>query len=418
MTNCRKHNINNQCDTTSLENQTAVVCEPFEFCLPFGKQVIFNGECTRVEDNSTIADGEYGIIVVENGCIIDARPNPTFDYTPPPCTPAVGPCGDSGTDAAITLQPGICNMASLDSAGRLGVNLDIVAGSGINLTGCGTDASPLVISTAAAEVARTYITSGSATILPITGNGLLANPYVVSHADTVAGPGTYGEFTIDQWGHITSFTADTGGLRNLVAGPGIAVNQNGSVATISLRDSDAESGEYLFGGFNVTTDLSGRITNITQGINVEAGVYDLHNFEVAVNNLGSIVALAPTTRVANDHFSAFFSGNRDSTSMTITTTTTGQFRIIYRGDLGDYGTSPPNLIPLPSMYRVTINGVNVQAFARIIGGGVAEVHVLPIALYGVGTHTITISNTSAIGEGEFAFSDIGFMDIQLTTLGD
>lgn len=418
MTSCRKHNINNQCTTTELDNIASKVCDPFEFCLPFGKQVIFNGECIRVEDNSTIADGEYGVIVVENGCIIDARPNPAFEYTPPPCTPAAGSCNDAEAENALVVQPGICNMISVDTAGRIGAYINAVAGSGIILDGCGTDSSPLVITAIEAEAARTYLISGSPSILPVDGNGLIADPYVVSHAETDIGPGVYGEFTTDAWGHVIGFDENTSILRNIVAGPGISVNQVGTVATISLRDSDAEAGEYLLGGYTVTTDLSGRITAIRQSIGLDEDIYDLHNYNVTVNALGSITALTPITRTVDTHFSTFFSGNRDSTSMTINTTVAGQLRITYRGDLGDYGSSPPNLINLPSMYQVTVNGVIVQAFARIISGGVAEIHALPIALYGVGSHTISINNTSTIPDGEFAFSDIGFMDIQLTALGE
>lgn len=418
MTSCRKHNINNQCETTSIDNQAAVVCQPFEFCLPFGVRVVFNGECIHVEGSPTIADGEYGIIVVENGCITNARPNPAFDYTPPPCTPAVSPCDDPSSGTAIAVQPGICNMVSVDTAGRIGAYINAVAGDGITLSGCGTAASPLTIAAVPTGASVTYIISGSTSILPVTGNGTLSNPYVIRHGDTPMGPGTYGGIAVDQWGHVVGFTADASSIQNIVAGPGISVNQQGPVASISLEQSPLGGGTFLLGGFSVTIDLYGRVTAITQAIAIDPGIYNFGNYNVGINELGSITSItesssSSTATNANTHFSKFFSANREDTRMVINTTVQGHMRIVFVGDLGSEANTAYGFTTLPATVSVYIDGLAVNGFVRIINNMIIELHVLSYPLYGVGEHTIEITG---VATGAL-YSRPSFMDVYLVALG-
>lgn len=418
-THCRKTERNNQCGVVEIGNQQRQVCTPFSVCLPFGRSLAFNGECITLEGAPSIPDGEYGIIVVENGCIVDARPNPVFDYTPPPCTPSVPPCGD-GESGGVVLQPGICNLLSLDATGRLGAFLSYEAGDGVTITGCGTTSSPLVISAQTGGGDKTYIISGTLDILPLEGEGTIDNPYVISHATTAIGPGVYAGFTLDAYGHIIAYTnPEAGAIASIIAGPGVAVEQQGAVATIGLTASPQEPGTWLLGGWALSTDLSGRVVGIERQIATVAGTYDPMYNEIDVNEFGSITSIRPTTRTVDTAFSTFFDGERDITSTQITIRTQGHFRITYRGDLGPATAPTPEvgLVPLPAPYRVRVNNLVTPAYARITDGRITEVHCLAQPLYAAGTYTISISGPAAT-ETTQPFSDTGMLDIVLVELGE
>lgn len=294
---CRKYPRRTQCEPITGGTPASPICEPFSVCLPFGQRLYFDGYCMRLERGAPIPDGEYGVIVVRDGCIVEARPNPAFNYTPDPCSPAAQPCG--GNSETIVPAPGVCNLLSVDAAGRLLVQLNVDTGSGISVTGCGTSTDPLVISAEPTEPVRTYIEAKDATAISLTGDGSSAQPYMVGLTPVDLLAGEYGGFTIDQYGRVVNYNTPVNSpITKLVEGPGIKVTDNSGVVTVGLKDDFQASGKYLLGGFRLEIDLSGRITQIEQAIDIANIQFDPYNTFISTNSLGSIVELTPITRVA------------------------------------------------------------------------------------------------------------------------
>jgi hypothetical protein len=299
---CRKQKRVTQCEPTSLGGEhTKPVCEPFSVCLPFGRSLVYNGECLSVEGDANIPDGEYGVIVVENGCIVSARPNPVFEYTPGPCAPAAASCGDSGGGSgggSIDLQPNACNLSSLDGAGRLGTYLSVTAGSGINISGCGSTSSPLVISSNPVEASKTYVQSEDTGALTITGQGSLTDPYILGLVPVMANPGTYVGFTVNEYGQITKYAAPDGStsVLGVVAGPGIEAVNTAGIVTVSLSESGIDAGHYVCGGYDLSLDLAGRVIGVDQIIDITEQTFDPYDNAITVNGLGSITAVTPVVR--------------------------------------------------------------------------------------------------------------------------
>lgn len=415
---CRKAPKNSQCDTTDLTNSSQKECAPFEACLPFGGKLSYDGDCMSFTRSSSIPDGRYGIIVVQDNCIVSAEPAPVFEYTPPSCTPASNPCGGS-SGSGVVLQTNPCNLLSFDAAGRLGAYLEVEAGSGITLTGCGKTPSKLIISATPQEQSRTYIMPGTPDIIPITGSGTsTADPYIVSHAESPLQGESYGGFTIDAYGHITGLYSDGQTyIQSVIAGPGIEVNVEGPIATISLAASPLAPQTSLLGGYNLSTDISGRVTAIDRAITITAGTIDPLYNSITVNAFGSITGTAPIQRMVDDKFSKYFDGERETTTMEFTTTFNGNFRISYTGDLGTYsGTGDANqgLVPITNPYRVEVNGQVIPSYVRVLGNRIVEVQVVSYGVYAAGTHTVELIGPAVTDEAPYPFYDYSMMDVFVT----
>lgn len=413
---CRKTVKAAQCDGF-LEQGEPPVCSPWHVCLPFGKSLSYDGQCIRLTEGPVLPDGEYGIIVVKNGCIVDARPNPTFDYTPPPCTPAAGACGENGSTASISLQPGTCNLLQKDTAGRLGAFLVTEEGDGVILTGCGSDASPLRISAKFPESKPTVIESEDLDGVTVSGAGTNASPYRLGLKEIMANPGTYGGFSIDAYGRVTEYKQpETTSVTAIVEGPGISVANTAGVATISDAASGVQAGAYLLGGYNVYVNSFGKITSATQGINLPEQSFDPYTSSITVNALGSITAVNPINRLQDGQFGAFFSGAREATLVTFSTALTGRMRIRYKGSLPS-AVVWTGLGELPAPYRVLVDGVNVPAYAQYdqTTGSITEIDVLTYGQYGPGEHTVEIAGSPSIEANPNVFFDKAFLDISIVT---
>jgi hypothetical protein len=90
-----------------------------------------------------VPDGIYGRFSVLNGCLTGVLPEAVPVYTPPPCGPSPGPCNETG--GGVIIAPGANNLTSLVS-GRLLTELHAENGANVSITGDGTAASPLKIS--------------------------------------------------------------------------------------------------------------------------------------------------------------------------------------------------------------------------------------------------------------------------------
>ena len=73
-------------------------------------------------------------MLVENGCIVDARAARIPTYTPAPCAPVPGECGEGGGSAGVTLSPDACNLLEYQS-GMLLSKLYFGGSSGVTVTG-------------------------------------------------------------------------------------------------------------------------------------------------------------------------------------------------------------------------------------------------------------------------------------------
>lgn len=302
---CRKYPRQTQCEATEIKGDTSGVrCEPFDVCLPFGRSLHFDGYCMSVKGNPEISDGEYGTIIVKDGCIVDAKPAPVFQYTPPPCNESAIGCGGSssgsGGAAGVVIQTGACNLLKQDASGRLGAFLTVEGGEGVSVTGCGSESNPLVINMETAEAERTHIQSASVQSLVVSGDGGVSNPYMLDLAEVFEG-GTYLGFTVDTHGRITGYeNVSAGSIIAVVAGPGISVMTEGGTATVSLATVAHGGGTYIFGGYQVKIDLAGRITNIEQAIDLgeDQQTIDPYENQLTISELGSITAITPYVRAA------------------------------------------------------------------------------------------------------------------------
>lgn len=405
-----------------VETQAKNTYEPFSVCLPFGRQLVWDGQGLRLQGSTTTADGRYGLFTVENGCITKAEEQPACEYTAQPCTPAAAPCGDSGT-SSVSLQPGTDNILNFDASGRLGGQIKYTTNTeGLTISGYGTTSNPLVIDYSPGDAEKTYV-QGTTPAVTVTGAGTATSPYYIAHKDSVLGAGTYGGFTIDAFGHVTGYEEQALGLTKVQAGIGVNVVQNGTIATVSLPAQSDTYGTRQLGGYTISVDGQGIVTGFTQVIGFEleeeATSFTLNPEynDLEFNAFGSLVAYNAKTPVAKDHFIEVFDAGRTSTSFTFTTTKSAHFKITYRGRLP--ANSPGNNIfgyyALPAPYSVTINNkrISAQAFYSSAHSGIIEVVVVSDAMYSAGAYTIVLSSSN----DDFTFTDGATLEVELVARG-
>lgn len=401
---CRNQPRKTQCEPTIIEGDDNYTCTPFDVCLPFGRSLHYNGYCLSVAGSPSVADGEYGVIVVKDGCIVDARPSPVLEYTPAPCTPATTPCEDSTPGGDISVQPDSCNLLTQDGAGRLGAFLVAEAGEGVIVRGCGSSRDPLVISIDAQEQDqdKTYMMNSETVI--VTGDGSLGNPYTMSLTPVVT-PGTYGMFTVDASGRITAVSQSGGSssIASLVEGPGIKITTASDVATVGLTPSGTQAGTYQLGGYNVGVDVYGRVASVNNSISITAGTIDPYFTAIAVNNLGSITGLGSIVRDAADVGIATQTGG---TSVRVVFGTERRGYIYVEVDLcepADGISAPEGVLSasVTSAFTATVNGGNVTNMLGIcttVDGtlSVTKLFFQSSGAFNPGTITVELTRTGTV----------------------
>ena len=404
-----------------LENQHKIVYEPFSVCLPFGRQLVWDGQGLRLKGTVNTADGQYGLFTVENGCITKADEQPACEYTAQPCTPAATPCGEGSS--SITLQPGEDNLLNFDAAGRLGAQLNYSTSTeGLSISGYGTVNSPLVIDYTPGEAARTYMQSGSSAI-GVSGTGTAAAPYVITHVSSSLGAGTYGGFTIDESGHITGYEDPGLGVTAIVAGDGLVVSRAGTIYTVGMERQSAY-GTFRFGGYDVTTNGEGVVTGVSQviefSVDVETQSFTLDPIlnTLSFNAYGSLVGYTPREKEpACDQFAEVFDAGRTTTAMTITTTKSAYFKITYRGRLPASAPSSTTYgyYTLASPYSVSIGSRRTSALAFYSSAhtGIIEIVAVTDAYYAAGSYTIALNCSTE----DFTFTDGAVLTVELIGRG-
>lgn len=408
---CRTTPKNTNCDRQLPEERLEQ--RPLSVCMPLGLKLVHDGNTLSVTGNPSVPDGVYNEIVVSNGCINTLRVAPLPTITPAPCTPGAGGSGGGGS-FELTLDPSTANLLSWNLSGALLGRVFISSSASVQVSGNGTAATPFTLEATPTEATRTYITPGTASVIPISGQGTLSQPFIISHG--TAQSGTFNGMTFDSHGHLTSYTApEVSGIVSINQGPGVSVTTVSGVATVALPVMLDSQSDYLFGGWAVRTDIHGRMTAVSQNINIDAGTYDPFALAFTLNSTGSVTGLTPIHRFGESDFSGVYQPGRTETSLTFTRAVLGNMRISYKGNLGaatDYGltASAAGLVSLLSnVPTLTVDGVAATLLAYVAGGQVLGLEALFTSNAAPDTsHTITLTRNQSV-----AFTDIAILDVTL-----
>lgn len=296
------------CARTSAEDaHPNAQCPTWETCLPWRGKLHYDGKCVKYTPGSPPADGVYGKIVVENGCIVGAEVDDVPQYAAAACAPTPADCnGGGGTGgASIEPSPTTGNLYTLDASGRPLARCVIQAGDNTTVTGNGTTANPYTISSSF-EASGVSLQSGNSA-LTVSGTGASDNPFKVTHKE--GAQVTANGMQFDRFGHLTAYNApDAKGVQGIVPGDGIdaSVDNKSGIATISLSKPVHELiGTHTLGGYEVTLDNMNRVFNIERGISISAGTYALAGYDVTLNEYGSVTALTHRGAPGNEIFVQF-----------------------------------------------------------------------------------------------------------------
>lgn len=436
---CRKTIKQTDCGQ-KLESQHPSVYPEFSVCLPFGRQLVWDGTGLRLNGTAQIADGSYGLITVQNGCITGAAEQPACEYTPAPCTPAATPCGGGGsgqsTGGSVVLQPSADNLLTTDPQGRLGVSLAVSGSDGIKVEGTGTATDPLRFSyDVSVNDFSTYLNSGNDAIR-VTGQGTSEAPYTITHKDNAEtlGPGEYGGFTIDSYGHVTAYEEQVASITQIQGKPGVTVTTSGTLVTIGVPLYNI-GGDYQLGAYTVHIEPYGTVSSISREFAFdtradtssdtvpETRVIDPRFNVIEVDQFGSVRS---SSAIPDDQlrlgtaFAELCEANRDITSMTFVTKTSGYFRVRYTGYLEKCSLSgaklPGDWDALPPTWALKIDNKKVAAYGRGANSAQQAVEIFTIsdAMYGAGTHTVTLT----CSEDEYKFKYLGFLSVDVVGRSD
>lgn len=390
---------NNVCDEEQVE-RTVPPCDGFSVCLPLGKRLYSNGLCVMVEDADVpTPDGIYDRFLVKDGCIVAALPGEIPQYTPPPCAPAPAPCIGGGEGGTVSLSPDPCNLTRLDASGNLITNVNVEGNQYITWQGCGTANNPLT-ATVIFPDSETHIGTSTPSAIEVVGTGSSTTPYRINLRESGIVPGTYAGFTFNQFGQVTAFNpVAVTGIQSIVNGPGIDVAVNEGVATISIPSVFENPGDYLLGGYKATIDLTGRITRLSQQIIIDEGLYDVEDYLVELNHLGSVTSITSAGKAQKNIFSQIYTFPQLERTLTVNLTRVGRVRITYRS-----GTVPaaPGVVPYVGDLLITFDNTQFAAYAA---NGALEILTAP---YSPGEYEINISDL----QGNM-LTDVAILDVVL-----
>lgn len=257
---CSTH-INN-CPDTNKVNTTEVTKKTYaktewQTC---GVRYVYDGTGISTESVSTLPDGTYNQFTLENGCITSVTSNPLPIYTPPPCIPVGSAEGVAGNN---TVSPNTTNLTSLAIDG---IYTTLVTDK--SLAGDGTASNPLkVVNGNNGTGGTTTIVAGQGTTVTSTGN-----TYAVNIAKSTLPSGTYNGISFNSLGIATGYSAQNNtSIVGVVASNDVQASVTSNIADISLSTTDASSGNFTLGGFNVKTTSGGRFDKVEQTINLGQG---------------------------------------------------------------------------------------------------------------------------------------------------
>ena len=401
---CRTTPKNNNCGGREVAQNDTPSCAAFDVCLGGGRSLHFDGQCFRVEGSVRIPDGWYSQVQIINGCVVDAKDSDIPVYTPAPCAPAAGPCSESGGSGGSSmppLSPDACNLLS-NSGGQLLASLHVSQGTGVTVSGCGSQNDPLRISASSSEGGSVYLQSSTPSALGVTGSGTLQDAFQVGLKESPLAAGDHGAFTTDAYGRIIGYNAAASddALTALAPGAGtLAEIITPGVARVNLTETGVKEGSYLLGGYTLGIDVNGRVTSATQSVTIEAGTYTFGRYDVAVNATGSITGITENADAEPllKFVGVFRSNAGDERVFSFETHRAAQFYIHYQGAFGVAQENGPRGMQFTdSIMQVVIDGTNMsggmvqyaQSGTTASTTAPAEYHLLTGGVFPAGAHEI------------------------------
>ena len=258
----------------------------------------WDGTHATLERTRVTTDGTYGSITLQDGCVVGYGDCEIPTYTPPYCNPNPAPCNDGtggGTGTTATVSPRAGNQLATDDYG-LYAKAYVQGGTGVTVTGHGTQSSPYMVSMAE--------NTGGSTDGKIVGQGGISveqrgGVYFLSMPRAELTAGKYGAFTINEYGQITGVDDDITTLTsdNIGGSNDVQVSKIADGISIDLAPTQLTANSYRFGGYDVSISDGGRVTNATQVARTEAGTYKLGAYNIELDQFGGITGIVQSTEV-------------------------------------------------------------------------------------------------------------------------
>ena len=258
----------------------------------------WDGTHATLERTRVTTDGTYGSITLQDGCVVGYGDCEIPTYTPPYCNPNPAPCNDGtggGTGTTATVSPRAGNQLATDAYG-LYAKAYVQGGTGVTVTGHGTQSSPYMVSMAE--------NTGGSTDGKIVGQGGISveqrgGVYFLSMPRAELTAGKYGAFTINEYGQITGVDDDITTLTsdNIGGSNDVQVSKIADGISIDLAPTQLTANSYRFGGYDVSISDGGRVTNATQVARTEAGTYKLGAYNIELDQFGGITGIVQSTEV-------------------------------------------------------------------------------------------------------------------------
>ena len=258
----------------------------------------WDGTHATLERTRVTTDGTYGSITLQDGCVVGYGDCEIPTYTPPYCNPNPAPCNDGtggGTGTTATVSPRAGNQLATDAYG-LYAKAYVQGGTGVTVTGHGTQSSPYMVSMAE--------NTGGSTDGKIVGQGGISveqrgGVYFLSMPRAELTAGKYGAFTINEYGQITGVDDDIATLTsdNIGGSNDVQVSKIADGISIDLAPTQLTANSYRFGGYDVSISDGGRVTNATQVARTEAGTYKLGAYNIELDQFGGITGIVQSTEV-------------------------------------------------------------------------------------------------------------------------
>ena len=258
----------------------------------------WDGTHATLERTRLTTDGTYGSITLQDGCVVGYGDCEIPTYTPPYCNPNPAPCNDGtggGKGTTATVSPRVGNQLATDAYG-LYAKAYVQGGTGVTVTGHGTQSSPYMVSMAE--------NTGGSTDGKIVGQGGISveqrgGVYFLSMPRAELTAGKYGAFTINEYGQITGVDNDIATLTsdNIGGSNDVQVSKIADGISIDLAPTQLTANSYRFGGYDVSISDGGRVTNATQVARTEAGTYKLGAYNIELDQFGGITGIVQSTEV-------------------------------------------------------------------------------------------------------------------------
>lgn len=261
----------------------------------------WDGTHATLERTQFTPNGTYGAITIQDGCVVGYGECEVPTYTPPYCNPNPAPCneggsGGGGTGTTATVSPRAGNQLTTDNYG-LYAKAYVQGGTGVTVTGQGTQTSPYIISMASG-------TGGGTTGGKIVGQGPISveernGVYFISIPRANLTAGKYGPFNVNEYGVITGIDDNVAMLTsdNIGGSNDVQITKVADGITIDLAPTQLTANSYRFGGYDVSISDGGRITNATQVARTEAGTYKFGAYNVTLDQYGGITGIAQSPEV-------------------------------------------------------------------------------------------------------------------------